>query len=166
MKRKITASLVGLSLLLPMAGCGSSAEGSLQIAKGVEFGENDYEKVVSPSNELGFELLDKIETDDEGNLFISPTSLWMAIAMVYNGADGATKEEIAKVLQVVGEEPIDVNKANASLMTVLNKDSENIELQIANSIWLNEEYQFQSEFSQRTKDYFNAEIARGRHQKR
>ena len=103
MKRKITASLVGLSLLLPMAGCGTSDEGSLQIAEGVEFGENDYEKIVAPSNELGFELLDKIETDDEGNLFISPTSLWMAIAMVYNGADGATKEEIAKVLQVAGD---------------------------------------------------------------
>ena len=54
---------------------------------------------------------------------------------------------------------MDVNKANASLMTILNKDSENIRLQIANSIWLNEEYQFQEEFSQRTKDYFNAEIA-------
>ena len=54
---------------------------------------------------------------------------------------------------------MDVNKANASLMTILNKDSDNIQLQIANSIWLNEEYQFQEEFSQRTKDYFNAEIA-------
>ena len=159
MKRKITASLVGLSLLLPMAGCGTSAEGSLQIAKGVEFGKNDYEKVAAPSNELGFELLDKIETDDEGNLFISPTSLWMAIAMVYNGADGTTKEEIAKVLHVAGEEPMEVNKANASLMTALNKDSEHIELQIANSIWLHEEYKFQEEFSRQTKNYFNAEIA-------
>ena len=48
-----------------MSGCGTSAEGSLQIAKGVEFGTNDYEKAASPSNELGFELLDKIEADDE-----------------------------------------------------------------------------------------------------
>ena len=160
MKKKITASLVGMSLLLPIAGCGASNEvNSLQIADGVEFGEKDYEKIVTPSNELGFELLDKIKPDDEGNLFISPTSLWMAIALAYNGADGATKEEIAKVLQVSGMDSMDVNKANASLMTALDKDSESIRLQIANSIWLNEEYQFQKEYAQRTKNYFNAEIA-------
>ena len=98
LKKKITASLVGIGLLLTMAGCGTSNEGSLQIAEGVEFGAKDYEKIITPSNELGFELLDQIETDDEGNLFISPTSLWMALALAYNGADGATKEEIAKVL--------------------------------------------------------------------
>ena len=160
MKKKITASLVGMSLLLPITGCGTSNEvNSLQIAEGVEFGEKDYEKIVAPSNELGFELLDKIKPDDEGNLFISPTSLWMAIALAYNGAQTATKEEIAKVLQVGGMDPMDVNKANASLMTILDKHSENIRLQIANSIWLNEEYQFQEEYAQRTKDYFNAEIA-------
>lgn len=158
MKKKITASLVGMSLLLPMTGCGTSNEGNLQIAEGVEFGEKDYEKLVDPSNELGFKLLDQINTDDSGNLFISPTSLWMALAMTYNGADGATKEEVAKTLQVNGLEPMDVNRANASLMTMLNNDSKNIQLQIANSIWLNNEYKFQEQFSQRTKDYFNAKI--------
>jgi len=158
LKKKITASLVGMSLLLPLTGCGTSNEGNLQISEGVEFGEKDYEKIVEPSNELGFKLLSQIDTDDNGNLFISPTSLLMALALVYNGADGTTKEEIAKVLQVKGLEPMDVNKANASLMTILNRDSKNIHLQIANSIWLNEKFQFQEQFSQRTKDYFNAKI--------
>jgi len=158
LKKKITASLVGMSLLLPMTGCGTSNEGNLQIAEGVEFGKKDYEKLVEPSNELGFKLLDYIDADDNGNLFISPTSLLMALALVYNGADGATKDEIANALQVNGLEPIDVNKANASLMTKLNKDSKDIQLQIANSIWLNEEYKFQEQFSQQSKDYFNAKI--------
>lgn len=158
MKQKITASLVGMSLMLSMAGCGTSNEGNLQIAEGVEFGERDYEKIVSPNNELGFKLLKEIETDDNGNLFISPTSLLMALAMVYNGADGVTKEGIADAMQAEGIDLMDVNKANASLMTILNKNSKEIQLQVANSIWLNEEYNFQEEFSQRTKDYFNAAI--------
>lgn len=158
LKRKITASLVGMSLLLPMTGCGTSNEGNLQITEGVEFGEKDYENIVDPSNELGFKLLEQVETDDNGNLFISPTSLLMALALVYNGADGATKDEIGNVIQAKGLEVMDVNKANASLMTMLDRDSKNIQLQIANSIWLNDEFQFQEQFSQRTKDYFNAKI--------
>ncbi|MFS0690107.1 serpin family protein [Sporosarcina sp. 179-K 8C2 HS] len=158
MKRKITASLVGMSLLLSTTGCGTSNEGNLEIAEGVEFGDKDYEKIVAPNNELGFKLFKEIEADDDGNLFISPTSLLMALAMVYNGADGTTKEEIAKVLQVEGTDPNDVNKANASLVTIMNKDSKAIQLQVANSIWINEEFHFQEEFAQRTKDYFNAKI--------
>lgn len=156
MKRKIAASLVGLSLL---AGCGTSAnQSSLQIAEGVEFGKMDYETIIEPNNELGFKLLNEIESDDDGNLFISPTSLLMALAMVYNGADGVTKEEIAKALQMEGIDPMDLNKANASLMTKLNKGSEAIQLQVANSIWLNDQYTFQDEFANQTKDYFNAKI--------
>ncbi|MGG0670964.1 serpin family protein [Lederbergia citrisecunda] len=159
MKRKITASLVGMSLMLSMTGCGTSTDqNSLQISKGVEFGEMDYETIVEPNNELGFNLLKEIETDDDGNLFISPTSLLMALAMVYNGADGVTKEEIAKALQMEGINPMVLNQANASFMTMLNKDNDAIQLQVANSIWLNEEYHFQEEFSKRMNDYFNAKI--------
>lgn len=159
LKKKITASLVGMSLLLTMAGCGAGDnQSSLQIAKGVEFGEMDYETIVEPNNELGFKLLKEIETDDDGNLFISPASLLMALSMVYNGADGATKQEIAKALQMEGIDPMDLNKANASFMTMLNKDNDAIQLQVANSIWLNEQYKFQDEFAKRSQDYYNAKI--------
>ncbi|MCM3744287.1 serpin family protein [Sporosarcina luteola] len=159
MKRKIVASLIGMSLLLPVTGCGTSSDqGSLQIAEGVEFGKMDYKTIVEPNNELGFKLLNEIETDEDGNLFISPTSLLMALAMVYNGADGVTKEEIAKALQAEGIDPMNLNKANASLMTMLNKDNDAIQLQVANSIWLNDQYTFQDEFAKLTKDYFNAKI--------
>lgn len=159
LKKKITASLVGMSLLLTMAGCGAGDnQSSLQIAKGVEFGEMDYETIVEPNNELGFKLLKEIETDDDGNLFISPASLLMALSMVYNGADGATKQEIAKALQMEGIDPMDLNKANASFMTMLNKDNDAIQLQVAISIWLNEKYKFQEEFAKTSQDYYNAKI--------
>ena len=159
LKRKFTASFIGMILLLPMTGCGTSTnQSSLQIAEGVEFGEMDYETIVEPNNELGYKLLKEIEADDDGNLFISPTSLMMALAMVYNGADGVTKEEISKALQMEGIDPTDLNKANASFMTMLNKDNDAIQLQVANSIWLNDQYKFQDEFANLSKDYFNAKI--------
>ena len=67
----------------------------------------------------------------------------MALSMVYNGADGVTKEEMAKVLQVEGIEANELNQANASLMNLFHRSSETIQLNIANSIWLNENYHFQ-----------------------
>ncbi|PKC51449.1 hypothetical protein RhiirA1_483715, partial [Rhizophagus irregularis] len=78
----------------PICGTGSSNE-SLKIANDVEYGNEDYQTIVSSNNQLGFELMEEAERDDNGNIFISPTSLVMALSMVYNGADGVTKEEMA-----------------------------------------------------------------------
>jgi serine protease inhibitor len=148
------------SLLVFMIGCQTEKNtGGLEISKDVTFGEKDYGKIVSSANELGFKLLKEVEADENNNIFISPTSLFMALSMIYNGADGVTKEEIARVLHSEGIDVEELNKANASMMSVLNKEVEDIQLNIANSIWLNDKFTFQKDFANSNKNYFNAEIA-------
>lgn len=147
---------------LIIAGCGAAEpnvdSGSLKISKDVEYGEADYQKIIEPSNELGWKLLPDVEPNEEGNRFISSPSLFMALSMVYNGADGVTEEEISNVLEVPGMATEELNQANASLMNQLANDSEAVQLSIGNSIWLNKSYQFQEEFAKNNEDYFNAEI--------
>ncbi|WP_210470567.1 serpin family protein [Sporosarcina sp. 6E9] len=148
------------SLLVVITGCGTeNKSGGIEISNDVAFGEKDYEKIVSPANELGFKLINEVEADENNNVFISPTSLYMALSMIYNGADGVTKEEIAQVLHSEGIDIEELNKANASMTSVLNKEVENIQLSIANSIWLNDKFTFQKDFANSNKNYFNAEIA-------
>ena len=156
MKKIIGYSVFLLGFIVVVSACGTTNE--LDISSDVDFGENDYEQIVSPNNELGFNLLREVEPDEDGNLFMSPMSLFMALSMVYNGAEGETKEEIAKVLQAEGVDKQALNQANASLMSLLHKHSEQVELNIANSIWLNDEFQFQDTFAANNRDYFNAEI--------
>lgn len=142
-----------------MTGCETekSSEDS-GINNNLNTGKNDHTKIVSSNNQLGFELLSEVEEDDNGNTFISPTSLMMALSMVYNGADGTTKKEMAKVLHADGIEVDDLNKANASLISILQRDSKQIQLDIANSIWINNQYHFTKEFAQNNQDYFFAKI--------
>ena len=157
--KKILFLLIA-SLLVVITGCGTqNKSGGLEISKDVAFGEKDYEKIVSPNNELGFELLQEVKPDKNDNIFISPTSLFIALSMIYNGAEGTTKEEIAEVLQAKGIAVEDLNKANASMMSSLDKESDDLQLNIANSIWLSDQFSFQKEFSSDNTDYFNAEIA-------
>lgn len=148
--------------ILMIAGCGTAEpnvnSGSLKISTDVEYGEADYQKIIEPSNELGWKLLPVVEPNEEGNRFISSPSLFMALSMVYNGADGVTEDEISNVLEVPGIAAGELNQANASLMNQLASDSEAIQLSIGNSIWLNESYQFQEEFEKNNEDYFNAKI--------
>ncbi len=146
------------------SGCGSGADMNQDednkpvISNDVVYGASDYTKIVTANNDLGFKLLSEVEPNDDDNTFISPTSLLMALSMVYNGADGTTKEEIAQVLQSDGIDHHALNEANASLLAAIHKSDDNMLLNVANSIWLNDKYRFQTDFSQANKDYFNAEI--------
>ena len=160
-RKQRVALFLMVFVLLFVTGCGTGAGKNsevLEISNDVKFGEKDYEQVVSAINELGFKLVAGVEADENNNMFISPMSLFMALSMVYNGADGVTKEEIAKTLQVEGIEVNELNKANASMMSMLDKETDQIQLDAANSIWLNEAYHFQKDFAEHNKVYFNAEI--------
>lgn len=152
--------LIILFLSVVMSGCGTETEAksNLHIAKDVAFGKQDYETIMTPNNDLGFKILTEVDADDNDNRFISPTSLMMALGMVYNGADGETKDEIAETLQAEGIDIEDMNQANASLMTMLDRDMSDIQLDVANSIWLADGFHFNDDFSKNTQDYFNAEL--------
>lgn len=157
---KNTLIMIFLLLCLSIVGCGTEAEveSNLSIASHVDFSIDDYEKIVAPNNDLGFKLLQEVEADETGNKFISPTSLMMALGMVYNGAEDETKEEIAKALQAKEISVESLNESIASLMTLLDKETSHIKVDVANSIWLNDTLHFQDSFEKQTQDYFNAEV--------
>lgn len=153
-----------IGILLVVAGCGTKKEKNEDadnsepvIPSHIDYHEDDSNQIVAPQNELGFKLLPLIDADDDYNLFISPTSLFMALSMVYNGADGITKEEMAEALQAQGLEIDDLNKASAALLTSLH-DKKAAELNIANSIWLNEKFNLEENIQKNVSDHFNARV--------
>lgn len=93
----------------------------------------------------------------EENVFISPLSISLALAMTYNGADGETKENMANILQLDGMTVEEVNKGYATLEKIINASDPNVELSIANSLWSREGLDFNEDFMQRNKEIYNAE---------
>lgn len=159
--KKMIMSFIILGFIAVIAGCGNTKKttgASMKIADGAKYGETDYKLIAEANNALGMKLLKDLSDRKDGNIFVSPTSLYMALAMVYSGADGVTKEEIAKVLEAKGLTSEEMNKANASLITKLASDSADIELNIANSIWAKDSYKFLDSFRESSEDYFNAEV--------
>lgn len=143
--------------MLLLAACGTNrSTPSSQPTTNIEFKEDDYVKVSVAQNKLGFDLLKKIEADDKGNTFVSPTSLFLALSMVLNGAEGQTKDEIKKALHLDDISVEELNKANASLVSLLTKHKQ-IELDIANSLWLNEKYHFLPSYQETMKSYYGAQ---------
>lgn len=89
---------------------------------------------------------------DGENIFISPYSISSALSMVYNGADGKTRTEIAELLgydKIEGYTVDYTKEANAYMNsnekylidTLLNADPK-VQINVANSIWMAEGIQF------------------------
>lgn len=148
-----------LLILLLVSGCGKEKELEKSDDQAASVKLEDYEQLIEPNNTLGFSLLSKVNPDENGNIFLSPTSALMALLIAYNGADGETKKEMEEALELGGLAVDEINKANMALVDMLIKDSEGVELSIANSIWLNEEYHFTEAFKKKAIDYFDAETS-------
>ncbi|MBR3933369.1 MAG: S-layer homology domain-containing protein [Clostridia bacterium] len=92
------------------------------------------------------------------NYMFSPLSIKMAFALASNGASGQTKAEILKALGIS-----DLEKFNEFSKELISKYSqtENLKLNIANSIWINKDrtkQEFSQSFKQLAKDYYDAEV--------
>ncbi len=111
------------------------------------------------SNDFGFRLLEELrKVDDTSNVFISPASIMLALAMTYNGSAGTTQFEMQNVLALQGMSIDSVNAAAKRIMGWLEDADTSIQLAIANSIWKKDGFPFREPFIQMTRDYYDSDV--------
>ena len=97
-------------------------------------------KVLSQSNDFAFDVL-KAVNNENTNAFISPYSLGQALAMIANGAEGETLEEIAAVLKIGDGISIDdINTYYATMNKALTDIKCSSQIAFANSLWVNKDF--------------------------
>ncbi len=122
-----------------------------------EAGEN----VVESSNEFGLDIFRLLITDEpvSKNIFISPTSLALALAMTLNGANNATEDSMAYALRLTQYTAEQINETFHELIDGLTTVDEKIILEIANSIWYRLGFAVEPDFLNINSMYYNAEVA-------
>lgn len=108
---------------------------------------------------FGFKTLNELARAQKGkNVFISPVSLEMALAMTYNGAAGDTRKAMAQALELTAYDPADASAASSALIKSLQQPCPGVKLSIANSLWARNGVAFKPDFLRANKEFFNAEI--------
>lgn len=74
------------------------------------------------------------------NVFVSPLSISVALAMALDGANGATRDAMASTLGVNASDPVALNSAYRALLAKLATNQGNVTLSIANSLWLDDAF--------------------------
>jgi len=121
--------------------------------------DREVDEIVKANTRFGFKLFSRMFLNEpDKNIFISPFSIFMALEMTYNGADGKTMEEMAGVMEIQGMSPGDVNGASLNLLNSMEKMDPGVKLAIANSLWGRKGINFKAKFVNSAKSYYNAEV--------
>jgi serine protease inhibitor len=115
--------------------------------------------LVDADNAFGLKLLKTLTPDAAGNVALSPTSVAMALQIVLNGAKGATRSAMLNTLQLHSLSAQDINVENQVLQASLASAGPEIQLIIANSLWVwRGGRDVSASFRQVNEDYYSAEI--------
>jgi serine protease inhibitor len=115
--------------------------------------------IVTADNTFGLNLFNNLNSGATGNVAIAPISVAMALQIVYNGSAGATQQGMAQTLQLGTLSMQDLNNANAALQgSLLNPDPQ-VQLTIANSLWMHLDMNtVQPAFTQMDQTYYGATV--------
>lgn len=116
-------------------------------------------KIVEANTKFGFKLFSEILKQDRNkNVFVSPSSVAIALSMAYNGANGETKAAMARALEFQGMTLEQVNQAHSNLKASLEKADPKVQLSIANSLWAKQGVAFNPGFLERNAKFYDAKV--------
>jgi len=118
--------------------------------------ETPNELAIAELNRFSEQLL-KQAMQNDGNSIISPASIYLALAMTLQGADGTTAEAMKETLAGSDVTLDELNRTARSLMTYWSNDDEGAQLSLANSIWFDQAFVPEKSFLQTNADYYAAE---------
>jgi len=119
-----------------------------------------------PQTDFGIRFFrETAKANPDKNMLVSPYSIFSLLGILYNGAGGTTKDGMAAVMGLVSKTTGTVDTAN------LNKENVNVSdaiqntgtaagtsVYIANSLWINKDFNIKSGFLDANKKYYKAEI--------
>jgi serine protease inhibitor len=165
MKSKMSVALCALSLITCRAAVKDAGHNGAGVAQPTEITRPNNSatmnsNLAAASNAFGFDLFQQLRRQEANkNVFFSPLSVTVALAMTYNGAAGETKNAMARALKIEGMKDIELNRASADLLKALKSSDPKIELAIANSLWARGGIKFNENFLASNRAFYDAEIS-------
>jgi serine protease inhibitor len=165
MKSKLSVALCALLFITCRAAVRDAGHNGDSVAQPTENtrpsnSANMKSNLAAASNAFGFDLFQQLRRQDANkNVFFSPLSVTVALAMTYNGAAGETKNAMARALKIEGMSRGELNHASHDMLKDLKGSDPKIELAIANSLWARSGVRFNESFLADNRAFYSAEIS-------
>jgi len=127
-------------MILAMGGVGvilNNLSPSLAYAESDAKAVNVNKSIVVANTGFALRLLTELQREQEGkNIFISPLSVSIALAMTYNGADSSTRDAMGSTLGLQGMSEDAVNSCYSDLIGSLLSPDSDVSLNFGDSVWI------------------------------
>lgn len=123
----------------------------------------EVNSLAANNNAFGFDLYQSLK-GQEGNLFFSPFSISLALAMTYAGARGDTAAQMASALHFdLPQESLHpafnaLDQELAKRGEPTTEDGQPMQLDIANGVWAQQDYPFQQAYLDLIASHYSAGI--------
>ncbi|ACS33111.1 serpin family protein [Thermococcus gammatolerans] len=111
--------------------------------------------VVGGMNSFAIELYKKLG-ENNGNVFFSPYSIETALTIAYEGARGATRDEMGNVLQLPGDNETRWKGFRGLILSLESNESSPFVLRSANALWVQSGYPVREDYLRIAKEYYLA----------
>lgn len=117
------------------------------------------QQIIQSDKQFGVDLFRNLAGEEDGNIFISPLSISMALGMTLNGAAGETREGMMEALRKSGLDMRQINESYRGLLDMLPDLDPGVKMRIANAVWYRQpEVVLRDTFMADTRRYFDAEV--------
>jgi serpin B len=118
-------------------------------------------KIIAADNQFGFELFQKVNASqvEQKNTMVSPLSVSLALAMLYNGTEGNTKKQMEEMLHKSNLTVEDINQSYQEMVGALSSHDPKVELSISNAIFYRNTFEVKPDFINTNQNYYQAEVS-------
>ncbi|MFT4311998.1 MAG: serpin family protein [Candidatus Woesearchaeota archaeon] len=115
------------------------------------------EQVINANNKFAFDLFNKISQNQNNNLFFSPYSVSVALAMTYEGAKEQTAQEMRQVFYFPEKEILRPN--SAAIHNLINKRDKSYTLRTGNALWIQKDFPLLDEYVFTIQNYYGGKAS-------
>lgn len=125
------------------------------IAYGFDETNAHSQDFVSASNKFAFSFFSNLKNRESGNIFFSPYGISNAFSMLYEGANGTTRDEIQSVFYF-GQTNAQQRESVKATNSELNRPNSNYTLNIANALWVENNFPILKDYGGTLENYYSA----------
>ncbi|MBP0006804.1 MAG: serpin family protein [Cyanobacteria bacterium SBC] len=123
--------------------------------------EPTMQQLTQANANFGFLVFSRLaEGREDENLALSPTSLSMALTLLYRGARSQTQQQMTSALGYAGLSLEELDRSYGDLFATLAEVSPDVELNIANSVWAGIGETLESSFVETSRTIYRARVDR------
>jgi serine protease inhibitor len=121
------------------------------------FASSPAEASSSASTRFAFKLFQELAAAETSNVFFSPSSVMLCLAMVQELASGETRQAMAKALEIADLNPADARLAITAMKAAF-RPRPDVTVTAANSLWCSDHAQVRPELAAKLRDIYDAEL--------